>query len=51
MEALYKEVKAFKPFMENREVSSIFIGGGTPSVVEPWLLGRVLGFIKENYNL
>ncbi len=51
MEALYNEIKAFGPFIRNREVSSIFIGGGTPSVVEPRLLGRVLGFIKENYNV
>ena len=51
MEALYNEIKAFKPCMEGIEVTSIFIGGGTPSVVEPRLLGKVLGFVKDNYNI
>ena len=51
MEALYKEIKAFSRHLEGVEVSTVFIGGGTPSVVDTALLERVIEALKENYSV
>lgn len=36
--------------LQDREVISIFIGGGTPSLFKPEYLGKVLDHIKANSN-
>ena len=51
MEALYKEIKAFSRHLGEIEVSTVFIGGGTPSVVDTALLERVIEVLKENYSV
>ena len=51
MEALYKEIKAFSRHLGEIEVSTVFIGGGTPSVVDTALLERVIEALKENYSV
>ncbi|AIT09458.1 coproporphyrinogen III oxidase [Candidatus Francisella endociliophora] len=37
--------------LQNREIISIFIGGGTPSLFKPEYLGKVLEHIKQNANI
>ncbi|MBE6008031.1 MAG: oxygen-independent coproporphyrinogen III oxidase [Lachnospiraceae bacterium] len=51
MDALYKEIRAFSGRLNGREVSTVFIGGGTPSVVDTALLGKVFEALYENYNI
>jgi len=36
--------------LQGREVISIFIGGGTPSLFKPEYLGKVLEYIRQNTN-
>jgi len=49
IEALKKEIKMFKnhPDLENREVSAIYVGGGTGSILTPNHLNVLLTLIKE----
>jgi len=35
IEAIKSELKFYKPFLSGRKVKSIYIGGGTPSLLEP----------------
>lgn len=51
MEALYKEIKASSGRLKGKDISTVFIGGGTPSVVDTVLLGRIIEALKENYNI
>ena len=47
-EALIGELKLYQKKIGNKEISSIYIGGGTPTVFTQEL-GEVLGYIRENY--
>ncbi|MGN1393050.1 MAG: radical SAM family heme chaperone HemW [Succinivibrionaceae bacterium] len=38
-------------FIQNREIMSIYFGGGTPSLFSPSLLYTLLSFISNNFNL
>lgn len=48
-EALLREIEAVKT--EKREVSSIFVGGGTPSVLSPSLMGDIFEKIHESFSV
>ncbi|MDO4488739.1 MAG: radical SAM family heme chaperone HemW [Eubacteriales bacterium] len=46
---LINEIAARSGFFREYEVSTIFIGGGTPSVVDPYLIKQVLETVKRYY--
>lgn len=48
-EALLREIEAVKT--EKREVASIFVGGGTPSVLSPSLMGDIFEKIHESFSV
>ncbi len=48
--ALLKEIQAVKEG-KGRSVSSIFIGGGTPSVLDEKLMGEILKEVRNNFSL
>ena len=48
-EALLREIEAVKT--EKREVSSIFVGGGTPSALSPSLMGDIFEKIHESFSV
>lgn len=50
VQALLREIDAVTEG-KGRSVSSIFIGGGTPSVLDERFIGEILNKIKENFNL
>lgn len=50
VQALLKEIRAAEEG-QGRSVSSIFIGGGTPSLLKEDLLGSVLNEIYKKFNL
>lgn len=50
VQALLKEIRAAEEG-QGRSVSSIFIGGGTPSLLKEDLLGSILNEIYEKFNL
>lgn len=48
-EALLREIEAVKT--EKRKVSSIFVGGGTPSVLSPSLMGDIFEKIHKSFSV
>lgn len=48
-EALLREIEAVK--IEKREVSSIFVGGGTPSALSPSLMGDIFEKIHKSFSV
>ena len=41
-ESYIKAIDFYRPILQNRQVNSIFFGGGTPSLADPKLIGRVI---------
>ena len=48
-DAILRELEDRSPALEGRRLSSIFFGGGTPSLFEPRELGRVLAGIRRAF--
>lgn len=40
--ALSKEIELYKDFISERKIDTVFIGGGTPSVVNPYYIEKIL---------
>lgn len=51
MKALFTELKGRSVECGEYEVSSVFIGGGTPSVLKPDTVEELFGTIRESYRL
>lgn len=51
IEGIQAELKLYKPFLSNREIKSIFIGGGTPSLLEPGQLKQIIASISLSLNV
>ena len=49
--ALLKELKSYSSLMFNHTVSTIYMGGGTPTILTPFQLKRVLHTVLLNFNL
>ena len=46
-DAVLAELEKRRPELEGREVATVFVGGGTPSLWEPAELGRVITRLRE----
>ncbi len=51
MEALCREICERSNEYREYHIASIFMGGGTPSCVKPEWMERVLGILREHYDL
>jgi oxygen-independent coproporphyrinogen-3 oxidase len=51
LDAIIREIEQEKDFLEGEELATIYLGGGTPSVLEPGDIERVLETIKANFTL
>lgn len=51
VQALLKEIESYREFARGYRVSTVFVGGGTPSVLEAGQMERVLGKIQEVFEL
>lgn len=51
VEALVLEIISYKTVLEKNIIKSIFIGGGTPSVLEATYIERIMNVIHENFNI
>lgn len=53
LETLKKELLILKtmPAMKNREISSLYFGGGTPTYLETGQLEELILFVKENLDI
>ncbi len=50
LDALIKEIQAVSKMMKNRKLDTVYIGGGTPTTLEPDQLRRLLGAITEYFR-
>jgi oxygen-independent coproporphyrinogen-3 oxidase len=49
--ALKKEMRMYSPQLADCTVSSVFIGGGTPSLAAPELISKLMEDIGDNFNV
>ena len=47
---LIKEIEMYKELLKNYKISTIFIGGGTPSYLEPKYIYQILNCIYKNFS-
>lgn len=50
IDCLIKELSLYKDELSHYYINTIFIGGGTPSSIDPKHIYRILEFINKNYN-
>ena len=48
--ALIKEIKFLGKKLKGRELNTVYIGGGTPTTLEPVQLERLINALKENFD-
>lgn len=51
IDALIADLKTSVRYVQGRKLISIFIGGGTPSLIAPKELERFLNFVQANFSL
>ena len=51
LDCLKKEIKAGAKECSGYAVDTIFIGGGTPTVVDPAAIAEIIDIIRDDYNL
>ena len=52
LQSLKKEIKYYAGnYAPGRIITSIFFGGGTPSLMQPEYLEQIISSIAENYNV
>ena len=51
LDAMIKELKATAKLMQGKTLDTVYIGGGTPTTLESDQLDRLLGTIRENFDL
>lgn len=51
VEALINDLETHRWQIQDREIQTVFFGGGTPSVFEPILIGAIIHYVKENFVL
>ncbi len=51
MDYLLKELKLKSDLLKNSNITSIFIGGGTPSLIEPYEYEKLVEYIFSNFNI
>ena len=50
VDALCREIRETAPMMKGRKLDTIYIGGGTPTTLEPEQLRRVLSQVEESFG-
>lgn len=50
IDCLMRELSIYKDRLRNYNIRTIFIGGGTPSCIDPMNIYRILEYIKKNYD-
>lgn len=50
-EALMREIRIRSADWHYREVDTVYIGGGTPSLLSEWDMGRILDCLRDNFNI
>ena len=51
VDSLCQEIKLYKPIADEYIVRSVFIGGGTPSLLDESLIVNIMAFIRKTFTL
>ena len=51
LDALEREIRAYKAYGALEPVSTLFLGGGTPSLLSPPQLERIMGSLREHFTI
>ena len=51
VDALINDIEAHRWQIQDRVIQTIFFGGGTPSVFEPIMIGKLINYVRENFVL
>lgn len=51
VDSLCQEIKLYTPVAEDYTVRSVFIGGGTPSLLDEALITNIMAFIRRTFKL
>ena len=51
VEALCKEIREVSQMMKGRKLDTIYIGGGTPTTLEPYQLQKLLDALQRIFRL
>ncbi|MCR4716584.1 MAG: radical SAM family heme chaperone HemW, partial [Lachnospiraceae bacterium] len=51
IEALKKEALDYSKKVEGRYIKTIYIGGGTPSILDEYLISDLLEFLQDSFNI
>ena len=49
VETLLKELHYYKKFIQDRYIQTIFFGGGTPSLIPPIIIEKILNDVHKNF--
>lgn len=49
--ALKKEIESYKDQLNNYNIKTIYVGGGTPSLVDSIFITQIIEYIKQNFNV
>jgi putative oxygen-independent coproporphyrinogen III oxidase len=49
--AYIKDLENFEEYFTNKKIKSIFFGGGTPSLMDPWITSGVIDYISGRYDI
>lgn len=50
IDSVIKEIKSVGEKLKDKELNSVYIGGGTPTTLEPNQLNRLINALKENFD-
>ncbi len=50
-DALKQEIDTYKKILKTENIDTMYVGGGTPSLVDPILIGKLLEYIYESFQL
>lgn len=51
IDALIKELELYKNHLKDKEIYTIFIGGGTPSSIDSKYIIKIMDYIYNNFNI
>ena len=51
LELIEKEIDYHSKYIDNKKISSIFFGGGTPSLMDPSIIERILAHLFSRCNI
>ena len=51
LDCVKKEIDETAPLFKDKRLDSVYIGGGTPTTLEPYQLEKLIGWIRDAYDM